>query len=453
VLYLIVQSTFFSTNSVDDTQAHGKKIYSPFTLSSAMDAEHAEVEEHHDDAAPAEEHHEDAAPEPVAEATATAPVPATPVPAQQAPVAEATATAPVPATPVPAQQAPVVEATATAPVPATPVPATPTQEAPPAPPVEEGKEELIGFDTIDLAEPSGNWLLKRGIWEKAQGKYEQIKGVFDQVLESRMPFFKRRAEIDRQILDPLYISVGLDQEEIATILEEFNTLLSVDEAKHAHLDEREKKMQMAALEEKKVLEQLQKDVADLDKYSRALDAFLDKLIEQVNLGRVAEKQAWQAYKDIGRELNDKKARELWLGMATPFKRITDIQEYINGIFKQEFDKVDKTVQEHATHIKDALQSLKEKGLDLKKFSKELDEKLGHEPVCEAPQQESQEEGWLGMITSWWNSFLDGLAGIYDSVMSYFSGAESEEEVVVAKKKKPAKQAAAPAQETKAEPAE
>ena len=44
-----------------------------------------------------------------------------------------------------------------------------------------------------------------------------------------MPFFKRRAEIDRQILDPLYISAGLDQQEIATILEEFNTLLSVDQ--------------------------------------------------------------------------------------------------------------------------------------------------------------------------------------------------------------------------------
>ena len=51
VLYLIVHSTFFSTDSVDDTQAQGKKIYSPFMLSSAMDAEHTEVEEeHHDDA-------------------------------------------------------------------------------------------------------------------------------------------------------------------------------------------------------------------------------------------------------------------------------------------------------------------------------------------------------------------------------------------------------------------
>jgi hypothetical protein len=124
-------------------------------------------------------------------------------------------------------------------------------------------------------------------------------------------------------------------------------------------------------------------------------------------------------------------------MATPFKRITDIQGYINGIFKQEFDKVDNTVKEHADRIKSALQSLKEKGLDLKKFSKEIDEKLQHaeKPVCETPEQAPQEEGWLGMITAWWNSFVEGISGIFDSIMSYFGGSAEEEEVVTPKAKK------------------
>lgn len=439
VLYLIVHSTFFSTSIVDDTQAQGKKIYSPFTLSSAADAESVDIEDRHDDAPPAEEHQEappaeeapaEQAPAPVEQAEST-PAPEEPAATAPAPVEQAMpapAAAPVQVTPVAAPALQVLN-------PVGQVPAAPTPQAASPAPSEQAKEELIGFDTIDLAEPSGNWLLKRGIWEKAQAKYEQIKGVFDQVLESRMPFFKRRAEIDRQILDPLYISAGLDQEQIATILEEFNTLIGVDLEKHKQLDEREKKMQMAAIEEKKVLEQLQKDVAALDTYGKALDAFLDKLIEQVNLGRAAEKQAWQSYKDIGKELNDKKARELWLSMDTPFKRITDIQGYINGIFKQEFDKVDATIQKNASDIKSALQSLKEKGLDLKKFSKELDQKLGHEeaPVCPT-QQEPEEEGWMGMLTSWWNSFVEGLSGIYDSIMSYFSGTESEEEVVEPKKK-------------------
>jgi hypothetical protein len=486
VLYLIVHSTFLSTSFVEDTQAQGIKIYSPFTLSSAADAEDTQVEEQHDDAAPAEEHQDatpaeaapaeqpapeqpapaeqpaapapeqaPAAPAPAPAPAAPAPAPAAPAPA--APAAPAPAPAPAAAPTAPDASAPVGQVPAPAAAPTAPdasalvgqVPAAPAQEAPPPPPPpEEPKEELVGFDTIDLAEPSGNWLLKRGIWERAQSKYEQVKGVFDQVLEARMPFFKRRAEVDRQILDPLYISAGLDQEQIASILEEFNTLLSVDLEKHKQLDEREKKMQMAAIEEKKVLEQLQKDVADLDKYAKALDAFLDKLIEQVNLGRAAEKQAWQTYKDIAKELNDKTARELYDSIATPFARLTNIQGYINGVFKQEFDKVDKTIQDNATRIKNALQSLKEKGLDLKKFSKELDEKLGQEEKLVCPtHEEPQEEGWVGMLTSWWNSFQEGLVGIYDSVMGYFSSGESEEQVVEPKKKKHTKADEKPAEQT------
>jgi|GEM_PF-1791287 hypothetical protein len=477
VLYLIVHSTFFSTSSVDDTQAHGKKIYSPFTLSNAMDAEHPDVaqehhdvdtshdDEHHEDVSvPVEEHHEEhheevpapAAPTPTPPATPAAPVP-TPAPAvpvtpqaTPAPVTSQPA-APAPATPVPVTtpQPAAVAQTAPAATPVGQVPAVPepTQQTAPAH-VEEGQEELIGFDTIDLEEPSGNWLVKRIYWEKAQNKYEQIKGVFDQVLDSRIPFMKRRTVIDREILEPLYISAGLDQEEIASILEEFNTLVSIDQEKHAHLDERAKKMQIAAIEEKKILEQLQKDVVELDKYSKALDTFLDKLIEQVGLGRTAEKQAWQLYKDIGKELNDKKARELYESMATPFARLTNIQQYINGVFKQEFDKVESTIQEYATRIKNAMQSLKEKGLDLKAFSKQIDEKLRHEEakVCENKEPE-EPEGLFGMIASWWNSFVEGIVGIYDSIMGYFTGAEPEEEVVVAKKKKHAPKEAPAAKET------
>lgn len=459
VLYLVMQSTFFSTSFVDDTQARGEKIYSPF-LSGAMDADESEVEERQEEthepveehreepSVPVEEHIEGEIP---AQAEERKEAPASEAPASEAP-AEERHEAPAQTTPATNTQA------APAPVAENQPPAESKPEAggeaqdQPAAPVEEAKEELVGFDTIDLAEPSGNWLLKRMIWEKAQSKYEQIKGAFDQVLESRMPFFKRRAEIDRQTLDPLYISVGLDQQEIAGILEEFNILLSVDQDKHP-LGEREQKMRMAAIEEKKVLEQLQKDVADLDKYSKALDSFLDKLIEQVNLGRAAEKQAWQAYKNIGSELNDKKARELWLGMETPLKRITDIQGYINGVFKQEFDKVCSTIGEHATRIKDAMQSLKEKGFDLKQFSKEMDEKLRKQakPVCEVPQ-EPEQEGWLAMITSWWNSFVDGISGIFDSIMSYFSGAESEEEAAVEKKHTEKKAPEAPAsQDVQPEP--
>jgi len=413
ILYLVLQSTLLDDGTGTMSEM-AQKIYSPFTFSTRSDAEDAQVEE------------EAPAPEPDTEAEPT------PAPA---PAAEASAPAPAEA-PAPAAEG------AAEPAPAKEEKETKETEEEKAPAPEEGKEEVIGFDTIDLEEPSGNWLAKRRIWERSQERYEQIKGVFDQVLEMRMPFFKRRAEIDRQILEPLYISVGLDREEITKILEEFTTLLTVDEEKHATLDEREKKMQVAAMEDRKILEELQADIIQLSKYETTLDSFLDRLMEQVNLGRTYEKQAWDAYKEIGKILNDKKARDLYIGMDTPFKRLSDISDYIKGIFKQEFDKVDTTIQGHATKIKDTLQSLKEKGLDLKQFSKQIDEKLRQEEAAakeqnEAGQQEAPEEegGIMATITSWFNTVVESIYSIYESIMSYFTGsAESEGQAEPVQKK-------------------
>jgi hypothetical protein len=436
-----MQPAFFSSSLVSDgtetISRMAQKLYSPFSFATQSDADDAEVE-----AAPVEEEHQEEAPAPapVEEAPAPAPVEEAPAPAPveeapaPAPVEEAPAPAPAQETPAPAEAPAPADAAAPAPAdaaapaaaPTPPEAPAPAAEAPAeAPPVVEEQEELIGFDTIDLAEPSGNWLIKRLIWDRAEQRYEEIKQIFDQVLEMRMPFFKRRAEIDRKILEPLYVSAGLDQAEIAEILKEFNTLLTLDQETHAASDEREKKMYADAMEERKTLEQLHKDIIQLSNYEKALDTFLDKLMEQVNVARNYEKQGWQAYKDIGKELNDKKARDIYHGMANPKKGLTDIAQYIQGVFKKGFDEIDATVQENATRIKDAMQSLKEKGVDLKNYSKQLDKKIVDKktaPVEEVIEEEViEEEGIMGTLTSWWHMITDALYAVYESTSSFFVG--------------------------------
>jgi hypothetical protein len=440
-----MQPTFFSNSLVDDgtetISRMAQKLYSPFNFATQADAE---------EAAPAEEAPAEAA------APVEAPAPAEAAPAEAPPAAAPAETPAAPAAPAAETPAAQPQAAPAAAAPGTPAPAQ--AEAPAAPATEE-KEELIGFDTTDLAEPSGNWLAKRIIWDRAQNQYEQIKGEFNKILEMRLPFFKRRAEIDRKILEPLYVSAGLDRVEIAKILEEFNTLLNLDQEKHATLDEREKKMRESALEDKKILEELHKDLASLVEYQNALDTFLDKLMEQVDVGRKYEEQGWQAYKDIGKELNDKKARDLWHGMKTPFKGLTDIGQYIQGPFKQDFDKIDATVQEHATRIKNTLQSLKEKGIDLKNYSKTLDEKMMKDAASKQQEvvvEEVVEEGGImGTITSWWNMIRDALYSVYESTSTFVSGiyesifgssSEASEPEAVAEQP-----TAAPAAEQPAEP--
>lgn len=308
---------------------------------------------------------------------------------------------------------------------------TPQQSAPPEAQV---TDDIIGIDTVDLSDPAGNWLYKRIWWERAQSRYEQIQGVFDQILEMRMPFFKRRAEIDRQVLEPFYVNVGLDQAEMVGVLTKLNTLLDLEREKHKSLDERDRIMLDKILEDKKNLEQLHKDVALLAKYDDALDEALSKLDEQVNVARSNTKQAWKAYKDIGKELNDKRARELYYTMDTYLKNTTNVAQYIQGIFRQHFGQVDKTIQDNASRIKEGLQALKEKGVDLREYTNKLDEKIKKEDAkeVEVVVEESEEEGIMNTLGSWWQSFLDMLSSGYNWIISLFTGTSesSDEEVEV-----------------------
>lgn len=294
----------------------------------------------------------------------------------------------------------------------------------------ESEEDKVGIDTAELTNPAGNWLYKRIWWERAQNRYEQIKGVFDQILESRMPFSRRRSEIDRKVLEPLYVNAGMGQSEIVEILGELNQLLEIEQEKHKTLDNRQRALLAKVVEDKKILEQLQKDIQALGKFDDALDEALIKLMEQVNAARNYEKQAWNAYKEIGKELNDKRARELYYSMDTHFKNITNVADYVQGIFKQHFDKVDKSIQEYTLHIKDVLQSLREKGFDLKESIKQIDAQIQQEEAkkAEAAQETEpvEEGGIMHALGSWWHAITNSVYSGYQYLMSFIPGMSSSE---------------------------
>ncbi len=275
-----------------------------------------------------------------------------------------------------------------------------------------------------MKEPAGNWLLKRKWWTAAQERYSQIKDVFDQIHEARMPFYTRRAKIDRDVLEPLYIHAGLDRSDLIDVLSKFNTLLDVEQEKHKALDEQDQAMQAKALAQKKVLEDLQKDVTDLAQYDVGLDEFLNTLMEQINAARSYQNKAWQAYVNIGNELNDKRAHDLYYEMVSYLEGATAIQGYINGDFQKAFTQLEKTVAEQAKRITDTLTSLKESNIDFKEYSQKLDEKIQNEGKTEEPEaapEEPEQEGFMGMLMSWWNMIKDAFVSAYDWVMSFFSG--------------------------------
>ena len=267
-------------------------------------------------------------------------------------------------------------------------------------------------------------------WEKAQVKYERIKGFVGDVMESRMRFFTKRTELDRDVFDPFYTEIGLSQGELQGVLDGLVSRMQQEREEEGMLNEQERTFLESLHVEKKTVEKMRTDVKSINKVDYAIDDAIQKLMEQINLARGYEKQAWQNLKSIGKELSDKKARELYFGMDTIGKNIQAIHEYIKGPFSQHFDMLASTAEEKTSSVKSAAQSLKEKGLDLKKQVEQLTK--DEEKVEEAPPPKPEVEkikpepkGWFATISSygttafsWVHAGLVKVSGWLMSSMDY-----------------------------------
>lgn len=242
---------------------------------------------------------------------------------------------------------------------------------------EEQKEKVVseepGIDTIDVDEPSGNWLIKRIWWEKAEEKYEKIKNSVDQILEARMAFFSQRTEMDRMLFDPFYRSIGFSQGELTEIIAYLMNEMNKEQEQEGSLRAEERDLVETLLSEKKALEQLQLDVQSISKIDSALDDSLTTLLSQINQARVYEKQAWQQLKAIAKELSDKRARELYYSMDTLWKNVQDVHNYIKNAYSAHFRQLVHSAQEHVNKIDAVLHELKEKGIGLKQQAQLLEE--------------------------------------------------------------------------------
>ncbi|MFS8507311.1 MAG: hypothetical protein LVQ75_04405 [Candidatus Babeliales bacterium] len=72
-------------------------------------------------------------------------------------------------------------------------------------------------DTVDSKATSGNWVYKNYWWRKIEELYSQIKEAFNRVMTTRMTFFNKRNEVDKE-LDRFYQHVGLEQGPLEDII-------------------------------------------------------------------------------------------------------------------------------------------------------------------------------------------------------------------------------------------
>ncbi len=263
--------------------------------------------------------------------------------------------------------------------------------------------EIVGIDTVDLDEPQGNWLFKRIWWERAESQYEKVRTRVEAVLESRMQFFAQRAELDKTVLDPFYITIGLGQGELQTILSELIERLQQEREQEGVLSPKEREFLKTLRTQKSVLEQMSLDVQAINKIDREIDESLNKLLEQINRVRGYERDAWRYFKDIARVLSDKKAREIFYKMDTVYKNITKVEMYIKQAFKDHFDQLITTARQQVDRVQTAMQALKEKGIDFKKQLVRMEQE--EEPELVKKPEKEEEIGEEQVPGGFWNSYV------------------------------------------------
>lgn len=296
------------------------------------------------------------------------------------------------------------------------------------------EQEVVNIDNIDLTDPKGNWLLKRLWWERSEALYEKIKQLVEQVIETRTVFDNQRTELERKVFTPFYQQVGIGQGELQEIISDLSR--QADRYQKDKQIDLEDEAQQAAqkilallAQEKENLEALQKNISLVVEYDHAIDEALIKLREQINIARRYEAQAWNAFKEIARELSDKRAAELYYTIKTLKENISNINDYIKNPFAKYFVELVQKVKSQVDIISASVQSLKEKGIDLKAEAEKLDQQSSQSQPETSDKQEQEEQGFLGLIWSWiswpfikivegfgfvFGGLFDGMRGIFGS---------------------------------------
>jgi hypothetical protein len=304
---------------------------------------------------------------------------------------------------------------------------------------EEEKEVDQAVDTLN-AKSGGNWLLKRVWWEKTEDVYEQIKEVFNHVMDTRMQFISERNKLDRE-LDIFYGEMGIEQGPLHDVLSHAQDLMDKDKKEQGYLNKKEQAFVKKLSGKDRELEQLKLDVKAIQELDNKIDEALDTLFKQIDVCNQYEQKAWDNFKEIARELNDQEARKLYYDTEGLYKDIQKVQSYISGTFASYFKQTIQSAHEHTTKISSQMNSLKGEGVDLVKEAEvlEKDDELPSKKIEAKTKSKPVQKGWLSGIGDWFSNIGSWFFNLLPkSVQAWFIKEEKKVEGVYDSVKKTVK---------------
>jgi len=220
------------------------------------------------------------------------------------------------------------------------------------------------LDTTGV-DAGGNWVIKRAFWEQAEKTYEKIMKANNSLYDQQVKFVKAHNAIDK-IGDTAFRELGFEQGKLSELLENLIDEVKEQREQQGDLDEKEREFLQTLKEKQRDLEQLRLDLKAVSELDESLNKVMSNLNQQVGACRKYEKQAWERFKAIGKELNDKKARLLFYEMEGFLKTVEKNRDYVTNDLWNYFDDSAQQIKDHLDKMRTVIDNLKNKGTDLTK---------------------------------------------------------------------------------------
>ncbi len=229
------------------------------------------------------------------------------------------------------------------------------------------------LDTLNI-DSSGNWLEKRIWYQKAEQLYELIRANVQKAADLRMKFIQEVNHAGHQI-DEFYETVNLSKGAIDEMLTAVLQSLENQQAvRGGDLSSSERSLQQKVKDEQAQIETLSKNLQLIEDLDEQIDKTMVRSFKEIDLCRGLETRAWNNFKEIGLELDDKKARVLYYEMENFQNNIEQKinylqQDLLSYLTNQLIEKVLNLINE----IKTSTKNFDAKGLNLQSLL-EKDEK-------------------------------------------------------------------------------
>ena len=277
----------------------------------------------------------------------------------------------------------------------------------PEPRVQPAQEIQSDLDTTAV-DAGGNWLKKRAFWEQAERTYEKIMEANSAIYEQQIKFVKARNEAD-DLSDKSFRELGFEQGQLSNLLDRLLDELKVQRETQG-LTEQERQLLQTLKEKQQEVEQLKLNLQAIDDLDNVLDQTMLKLNTQVTACRSYEKNAWENFKTIGRELNDKKARVLFYEMEGFLKTVEKNREYISGQLWQYVNDTVASIKTKFDELATAVSAARQKGVDLtNEFNRFVQADRQKEELVVAPEPQKPAPV---VPQTWWGTLVGGIKVIW-----------------------------------------